>query len=139
MNNVTYAAEGVTMANEQEAGQEGPVEQKHFSLMAELLDDELPEDEQIEALLAHASKELGLTTWQAKDCFKRVGENLQRAFLLNDIATAMQSVISRLHTCWLMEDQGQEYDGGCPEYIEFLRKAVVPILPVERSEEAATG
>jgi hypothetical protein len=80
-------------------------EQKHFSLMAETLDDDLPEGEKIAALLEHAGKELNLAAgFVADDAFKLAAGNLERAYLLNDVLTAMLSAINRLFITWQRED-----------------------------------
>jgi hypothetical protein len=105
------------------------MKQEHFSLMAEMLDPDLPESDQIEALLRHASKELSITVSEVRSSLsKAAARSLQRAFLLNDVLTAMQSAIQRLDIRWLMEDSGQERLPESPEYIEFLKTALVPPL-----------
>jgi hypothetical protein len=104
-------------------------EQQHFSLMAEFLDPDLPDSEQIKALLQHAEKELALTVnlfWPRLS--KKAGSNLDRAFVLNDVLTAMQSAVCRLLTRWNMQDSGQEIPPDHPEYLEFLKRGLVPDL-----------
>jgi hypothetical protein len=105
------------------------MKQEHFSLMAEMLDPDLPESDQIEALLRHASKELNLAVNEVRRSgFKAAARNLQRAYLLNDVLTAMLSAIQRLHIHWLLQDSGQEPPPDSLEYIEFLKAALVPQL-----------
>jgi hypothetical protein len=103
-------------------------EQKHFSLMAEFLDPDLPENEKID-VLAHARKEFGLTQIQVRRLFETATKNSQRAYVLNDVLTAVFSAVQRLDVRWGMEDSEQEIPRfDCPEFIEFLRAGVVPLL-----------
>ena len=100
--------------------------QKHYSLMAEYLDPDLPESEHITELLAHADKEWQLAGWMAEAAYSAAKGNRERAFILNDVLTAVQSAVSRLTTRWGMEDSGHNPLPVSPEYNEFLRRAVVP-------------
>ena len=102
-----------------------PDEQRHFSLMAEYLDDDMPEAEKIEALREHARKEFGHVTGAMKRLDRLAAGNPHRAYLLNDVATAMQSAVSRIMTCWEFPDTPIE---DSPEHIDFIRRFVVPEL-----------
>jgi hypothetical protein len=46
-------------------------EQTHFSLMGELLDPDIPPDEQVAALLNHADKEFSLTGGEPRQTASR--------------------------------------------------------------------
>jgi hypothetical protein len=84
--------------------------QEHFSLAGELLDAELPEDDQIKELLRHAEKELSLAVkLQAHRAFQYAGQSVKRAHLLNDLCTGTLSAYSGLTTKWEFEDRDQEF------------------------------
>jgi 3-methyladenine DNA glycosylase AlkC len=102
--------------------------QEHFSLMGECLDPELPEEEQIDALLEHAEKELSLTVkLQAREAFQYARASVERAHLLNDLCAGIQSAFSRLSIAWLFESGG----GECPisEHAEYLAAVTTALLP----------
>jgi hypothetical protein len=102
--------------------------QEHFSLMGELLDPELPEDDQIKELLRHAEKELNLAVkLQARWAFQYAGQSVKRAHLLNDLCTGMLSAYSRLTTKWEFEDRDQEF--SATEHAEYLALLMTALLP----------
>ena len=102
--------------------------QEHFSLMGECLDPELPEEEQIEDLLRHAEQELHLTVrLQAREAFQYARHSVERAHLLNDLCTAMQSAFSRLSMKWHCEDRGKEFN--VTEHAEYLAALTTALLP----------
>jgi hypothetical protein len=101
---------------------------EHFSLMGECLDPDLPEKEQIDALLQHAEKELSLVVkLQVREAFRLARASVERAHLLNDLCTGIQSAFSRLSTRWHFERQGE----GCPisEHAEYLAALTTALLP----------
>jgi hypothetical protein len=104
--------------------------QKHFSLMGEFLDTELPEEERIAELLRHAEKELSLAVkLQTQVAFRYARHSVERAHLLNDLCTGMQSAFSRLTTKWGLEDGGKEFNPTEPaEYLALLTAALLPPL-----------
>lgn len=96
--------------------------QTHFSLMGELLDDELPENEQIEELSNHASRELTLVTKLiAPGIFQRAAHDLTHAHLLNDMCTGFLSAMQRLDL-HIANVSGEIWDNNK----EWLRSAIVP-------------
>jgi 3-methyladenine DNA glycosylase AlkC len=103
--------------------------QEHFSLMGECLDPELPEENQIEALLEHAERELSLTVnLQAPEAFEYARHSVKRAHLLNDFCTAASSAFSRLSIAWLQEDSGKEFKTEHAKYLALLTTALLPPL-----------
>ena len=107
-----------------------PTTQKHFSLMGECLDPELPEEEQIENLLRHSEKELSLTVkLSARAAFRLARASVKRAHLLNDLCTGMLSAFNRLRDRWEAEDRDQQCDTAeHAEYLALLAKALLPPL-----------
>jgi hypothetical protein len=96
--------------------------------MGECLDPELPDEEQIDALLRHAEKEFSLTVkLQAHEVFRQARISVKRAHLLNDLCTGIQSAFSRLSTAWHFEKRGEE----CPhsEHVQYLSALTTALLP----------
>jgi hypothetical protein len=104
-------------------------DQKYFSLMAETLDPALPEDEKINALLAHAEKEFGLTIRVAQKLIENTAaNNLLRAYVLNDVLTGTLSAIQRIHSEWIMQDQKMEPSLEDVEWLSFMMTNIVPSM-----------
>jgi hypothetical protein len=104
-------------------------EQEHFSLMGEILDPDIPPDEQIAALLQHANKEFSLAHSNIQMGFDLAAGNLARARIWNDLGTAWLFTVNRVITRWSMEDDGT---GPLPEDaadLEILKRSLLPQWP----------
>jgi hypothetical protein len=102
--------------------------QKHFSLMGECLDHELPEEEQIEDLLRHAEKELSLSVkLSARAAFRLARASAKRAHVLNDLCTGVLEAFCRLREAWELEDRGEECNTA--EHAEYLALLATALLP----------
>jgi hypothetical protein len=95
--------------------------------MGEMLDPDLPEDEQIEELMRHANKEFSMAHRNIQDGFK-CERNLERAHIWNDLGTAWFSAISRVVRHWEMQDQGLQPSATASADYEMLKRSLVPDL-----------